>query len=193
MKLIVGLGNPGKKYEMTRHNFGFLALDALSGYAGIPFDQVKRKCRYGKGRYLDTDLVLLQPQTFMNLSGEAVLYLASFYRILPSDIIVICDDVSLPFGRMRIRTAGSHGGHNGLRSIADCLNSDAFPRIRLGVGSPQHPSHELSSFVLERFSDAESGALERILRHLPAAVASLVQNSPGKAMNEFNGKDLLAD
>lgn len=192
MKLVAGLGNPGKKYQNTRHNLGFMVIDRLAEYAGIQLDQTKRKCRYGKGRLCGVDLVLLQPQTFMNLSGEAVLYLASFYRIQPEDIIIICDDIALPFGKIRIRASGSHGGHNGLRSVESCLNSSNYPRIRCGVGSPVHPEYSLSSYVLEKFSDEQIPSISALLDFIVEAAALTVTDSVEKAMNEFNGRDLLA-
>ena len=146
MKLIVGLGNPGKKYERNRHNIGFMAIDRYAKSRGIPLDIKKKKAVYGRGITDGRDIILLKPQTFMNLSGEAVLYLASFLKITTPDITVILDDTELPFGQIRIRKSGGTGGHNGVKSLINSLKSENFPRIRFGIGRPQ-PSESRAQFL----------------------------------------------
>ena len=187
MKLIVGLGNPGEKYLKTRHNLGFLALDHFAGKLGARIDQKKKKTLYGKMRFSGEELILLKPQTFMNLSGEAVLYMASFLKIPPQDIIVICDDVTLPFGTIRIREKGSDGGHNGLKSLISSLDSSEFPRIRVGVDAPDSLEQDLSEFVLDPFSGAQLETMPHLLSRVSEALSLLVQDDKQQAMNTFNG------
>ena len=144
--LIVGLGNPGTQYEYTRHNAGFLTLDALAEKAGIRVSSLKFKALYGTGLLAGEKVVLLKPQTFMNASGEAVRDAAAFYKIPPQRIIVIYDDISLDVGRLRIRRKGSDGGHNGIKSILYLLESDQFPRVKMGVGKKPHPEMDLADW-----------------------------------------------
>jgi PTH1 family peptidyl-tRNA hydrolase len=188
MRLVVGLGNPGSRYEQTRHNLGFLVLDRFAESIGAVIDQRKRKTLYGRVDFAGQDLVILKPQTFMNLSGEAVLYLASFLRIPPQDVLVVCDDVSIPFGQIRIRPAGSAGGHNGLKSLIEHMNTDDFPRVRLGVGAPAPHSDDLADFVLGVFSRAEQQALPAFIDRAVAALRMVLEVSVEKAMNEWNGR-----
>lgn len=186
MKLIVGLGNPGEKYKHTRHNLGFLALDHFAAQIGAQINQKKKKTLYCKIRFQEQDLVLLKPQTFMNLSGEAVLYLASFLKIPPQEIIVLCDDTNLEFSSLRIRRSGSDGGHNGLKSLISSLNSDQFVRIRMGVGQPVSDSVELKDYVLHKFRPDEWREVPSILERASEALSTILSDSLEQAMNAYN-------
>ena len=157
--LIVGLGNPGDKYFHTRHNAGFLMMDYLSQKANIRVDKVKFKALVGDGEIGGRRVLLMKPQTFMNHSGEAVAEAAKFYKIAPENIIVISDDITQEPGKIRIRKKGSAGGHNGLKDIIAHLSSDAFPRIRLGVGEKPHPDYDLAAWVLSDFTKQEQQRL----------------------------------
>jgi PTH1 family peptidyl-tRNA hydrolase len=187
--LIVGLGNPGKKYERNRHNVGFMAIDRYAKSRGIPLDIKKKKAVYGKGNLDGSQIILLKPQTFMNLSGEAVLYLASFLKITTPDITVILDDTELPFGQIRIRKSGSSGGHNGVKSLINSLKSENFPRIRFGIGRPQpHAEKDLCDYVLDDFTDAEMDTLDSELGKVVDALDMIIRGSIGEAMNRYNRK-----
>ena len=153
MKLIVGLGNPGDSYSRTRHNLGFLVLDQLAKRHKVSIDIKKKKSLIGKMRFNNEKIIILKPQTFINLSGEAVLYMASFLRIQPQDIIVVRDDANLEFGNLSVRKYGSSGGHNGIKSLIKFLKADDFPRVRIGIGRPEFGS--LESYVLSSFSKNE--------------------------------------
>ena len=185
MKLVVGLGNPGEEYERTRHNLGFQVLDRLAVRQGIVVDTKKKKSLIGRFRLGKERVMLLKPQTFVNLSGEAVLYMASFLRIMPENIIVICDDVNLSFGSVRIRKYGSSGGHNGIKSLIQFLKSDNFPRVRIGVGnSPEQM--RLEQYVLSPFSGDEIAALDPVIDKVCDAVQLIIEGEIDQAMNEFN-------
>ncbi len=163
MKLIVGLGNPGDSYSKTRHNLGFLALDHLAKRHKVSIDIKKKKSLIGKMRFNDNKIIILKPQTFTNLSGEAVLYMASFLRIQPQDIIVVCDDANLPFGEVSVKKYGSSGGHNGIKSLIKFLKADDFPRVRIGIGRPANENMALDSHVLGSFTKDE-------IKNLPPAL-----------------------
>jgi PTH1 family peptidyl-tRNA hydrolase len=183
--LIVGLGNPGRSYERTRHNLGFMLVDLL---AECEQTQVKRdECRSLIGRaVIENETVeLAKPQTFMNLSGEAVSCLLRKPDRAIEKLIVISDDLALPFGRIRVRTKGSHGGHNGLRSIIDVLKTNEFVRLRIGI-MPEHPIGDARNFVLENFSKNESETVEKILEESANAVRAIIKDGPEKAMAMFN-------
>jgi len=183
--LIVGLGNPGPAYEKTRHNLGFMLVDRLADEGGA---QVKRsECRslVGRAQISGRLVELAKPQTYMNLSGEAVSCLLGKEGRIRERLIVISDDLALPFGTIRIRPAGSHGGQNGLRSIIDCLKTNEFIRLRIGI-APDHPVSDASSFVLERFGKADLEKLSEILNKGADAVRSILANGVDKAMAEFN-------
>lgn len=184
--LIVGLGNPGTQYEYTRHNAGFLTLDALAEKAGIRVSSLKFKALYGTGLLAGEKVVLLKPQTFMNASGEAVRDAAAFYKIPPQRITVIYDDISLDVGRLRIRRKGSDGGHNGIKSILYLLESDQFPRVKMGVGKKPHPEMDLADWVLSRFTKDEGELLEEAIGRGVQAVELIVQGKTEEAMNRFN-------
>lgn len=157
--LIVGLGNPGSEYAHTRHNAGFLAMDYLSQKIGVSVDRSKFRALYGMGELGGKKVILMKPQTYMNSSGEAVRQCADFYKIAPDHIIVISDDVNLAVGRMRLRRSGSDGGQNGLKSIIYQLQSDGFPRIRIGVGQKPSPEYDLANWVLGKFPEADQKVL----------------------------------
>ena len=148
--IIVGLGNPGDKYTYTRHNAGFLAIDYLLNKYSITCDRVKFKALVGEIKLGGVRALLMKPQTFMNLSGTAIKEACDFYKIQPENVIVISDDASFDIGKLRVRKSGSAGGHNGLKSVIECLNSDKFPRIKLGVGQKPSPDYDIADWVLAR-------------------------------------------
>lgn len=187
MKLIVGLGNPTKEYEGTRHNAGFEVIDCLVDQYGIPLDTLKHKGMYGKGNIEGTGVILLKPMTFMNLSGESISQVANYYKIQPEDIIVIYDDINLDVGRLRIRKKGSAGGHNGIKNMIQHLNTEDFPRIRVGVG--MKPAHmDLANYVLSHFSKEELPLMQDGYRHACEAAVMMLHGDLDQAMNAYNGK-----
>ena len=183
--IIVGLGNPGKEYEWTRHNAGFLALDALAKRVGASVSQSKYKALVGEAMVGGARVLLMKPQTYMNLSGEAVVQAASFYKIPPEKIIVLCDDISLDVGVLRIRRKGSAGGHNGLKNIIAHLNSDAFVRVKIGVGKNEYEN--LIDWVLGAFPTAQREAVLDSAARTAQAAELLVQGEIERAMNTYNG------
>jgi peptidyl-tRNA hydrolase, PTH1 family len=184
MHLIVGLGNPGTQYKGTRHNVGFDILDLISVKYNIVVNRIKFKGVYGEGNIGGETVILLKPSTFMNLSGESVREAASFYKINPSNIIILHDDISLEIGRMRIRSKGSAGGHNGLKSIILNLSSDEFIRFKIGVGQPKG---ELVSHVLGKFSKDERVLIDNVSNSTVEAVELVIKQGVALAMNKFNG------
>ena len=185
--LIVGLGNPGKEYERTRHNAGFRAIDILADKLGCRIDKGKFQGLYGQCNYNGTKLFLLKPQTFMNLSGRSVLQLSAYFSIPPQRIIVLFDDISLPPGRLRIRADGSAGGHNGIKSIIAEIGSQSFPRIKIGVGAKPHPEQDLADWVLSGFSANEQKELHSALERAADAALCIVDKGVGEASNRYNG------
>ena len=185
--LVVGLGNPGAEYAKTRHNAGFLAIDELAARAGVRMDRARFKGLTGEGTLGGVRVLFLKPQTFMNLSGESVREAAAFYHIEPSNIIVIYDDVTLDVGRLRVRGKGSDGGHNGMKSIIYQLNSDAFARVRIGVGKKPHPEYDLASWVLSTFSEAELLELNKAFDSVEKGVELLLAGDLAAAMQTCNG------
>jgi len=188
MYIIAGLGNPEAKYDHTRHNIGFHAIDVLSKKYNINLNKLKFKALFGDGIIGGEKVILVKPQTYMNLSGEAIREIASFYKVDVSDIIVIFDDISLETGRIRIREKGSAGGHNGIKSIIYQLNSDQFPRIKLGIGAPPHADFELVDYVLGKFTPDEIKVLEPVLLDTADAVECIIKNGIDSAMNKYNRK-----
>lgn len=184
--LVVFLGNPGPKYNGTRHNAGFMAADAMAAKRGVRIDRVRFKALTGELSLGGEKLLLMKPQTYMNLSGEAVAQAARFYKIPPERVIVVSDEVALSVGRMRIRSSGSAGGHNGLKSIIACLGSDQFPRIRLGVGAPPHPDYDMADWVLGVFRDQDAEDMAALFAKVSDAVECYITEGPEKAMNKFN-------
>ena len=184
--MIVGLGNPGKQYETTRHNAGFICLDLLSEKHGIKVNKLKFKSLMGDGRIGGVRCLLLKPQTFMNLSGEAVREAADFYKIPPERIIVICDDISLEPGKIRIRRKGSAGGQNGLKNIILHLNGDNFPRIKVGIGAKPNPEYDLADWVLSHFSKDEAKLIKDAAEKVIGATKYMVKDNIDKAMSDYN-------
>ncbi len=185
--LIVGLGNPGKQYEATRHNAGFRAVDALAKFLGCKIDKSKFQGLFGQSLYGGRKLFLLKPQTFMNLSGRSVLQLSAYYNIPPQRIIVLFDDISLEPGRLRVRSDGSAGGHNGIKSIIQELGSQEFPRVKIGVGTSPHPQQDLADWVLSTFSAKEEKNLAPALEYAGDAALCIVDRGVAEAANRFNG------
>lgn len=183
MKLIVGLGNPGTKYEFTRHNVGFRVIDLLAQRHAISMNAEKFHAWYGSGSMGDERVVLLKPTTFMNRSGSAVLAAGRFYRLEFSDVLVISDDVALDTGRIRIRTKGSSGGHNGLEDVITRIGSDAFCRMRIGIGQPRGSQVD---YVLSRFGDEDEQILKDAIPRAANAAEHWLKCGPAAAMNEFN-------
>ena len=185
--LIVGLGNPGREYEKTRHNCGFRALDILADNLGCKVDKLKFQGLYGQVNYNGTKVFLLKPQTFMNLSGRSVLQLSAYFNIPPQNIIVLFDDISLEPGRLRIRANGSAGGHNGIKSIIQEVGSQEFPRVKIGVGAKPNPNYDLADWVLSAFSANEEKALSVALDNAAKAALAIIDHGVPEAANRFNG------
>ncbi len=193
MYLIAGLGNPDKKYDMTRHNIGFDCVDMIASKNGTDIKKLKHKA-LTESIYIGSEKVILaKPQTYMNLSGESIRDIAEFYKIEPENVIIICDDISIPLGKIRIRPKGTDGGHNGLKSIIYQLQSDKFTRIRVGVGAPQHKDYDLADYVLGKFSPDEIKILTPILKSMDEIVTCVIRNSCQDAMNKFNGRDFSSE
>lgn len=185
--LIVGLGNPGKEYEKTRHNCGFRALDILADNLGCKVDKLKYQGLYCQTTYEGKKIFLLKPQTYMNLSGRSVLQLSAYFNIPPQRIIVMFDDISLEPGRLRIRANGSAGGHNGIKSIIQEVGSQEFPRVKIGVGAKPHPDYDLADWVLSTFSANEEKALGVALDNAAKAALVIIDHGVPEAANRFNG------
>ena len=184
--LVVGLGNPGAKYEGTRHNVGYAALDALARSSGCRVDRLKFKSLCGDCMMEGKRVLLMKPSTYMNLSGQAVTEAVAFHKIPMEHVIVLSDDISLDPGRMRIRTKGSDGGHNGLKNIIYLSASDNFPRIRIGVGAKPHPEYDLADWVLGKFSQEDSKKLAAVFDSIPDAVGLIIKGRAQEAMNRYN-------
>lgn len=185
--MIVGIGNPGKKYETTRHNVGFQTVDVLSKKLGVPMRSRRFKTVHGIGSYAGNKVILVKPQTFVNLSGEAVRSLSKYYGVEPEHILVVYDDVYLEMGAIRVRPSGSAGGHNGLKNIISQLGSDGFPRVRLGTG-PQPEGMDLIEFVLRPMTSGERKTMKEIYEEAAEACLVLIKDGAERAMNLFNGK-----
>ncbi len=184
--LLVGLGNPGSKYESTRHNMGFLAVDKLAEVEHFKFNKLRFKAWTATAELGGEKVLVMKPQTYMNLSGEAVGEAARFYKIPPEHVLVISDDISLPIGKLRIRANGSAGGHNGLKNIIQHLGSDQFPRIKVGVGMPENADYDIADWVTGRPMGAEQKPLMEALDKAVAAVPVLIRDGVEKAQNKFN-------
>ena len=187
MKVIVGLGNPGKKYENTRHNIGFAAIDYIAEKEGININTGKHKALVGSGYIDGVKVLLVKPQTFMNLSGESLRPIMDFYKLEPEDFLVIFDDIDLDVGRIRIRRKGSAGGHNGIKRIISHLGSMEFPRIKIGVGA-KPPGYDLADYVLGHFSKADQEILQERFEDVYDAVKLIVGDDITEAMNRHNKK-----
>jgi PTH1 family peptidyl-tRNA hydrolase len=186
--LIVGLGNPGREYEKTRHNAGFRCLDMIADQLNVKVDRLKYQGLYCQTNYKGRKLFLLKPQTYMNLSGRSVLQLSAYYNIPPQRIIVMFDDISLAPGRLRIRAEGSAGGHNGIKSIIQELGSQDFPRVKIGVGAKPHAEQDLADWVLSGFSASEEKLLEPALEKAGEAALCIIERGISDAANRYNGK-----
>lgn len=185
--IIVGLGNPGTKYENTRHNAGFRALDLYAKETGQKIDKMKFKALVGEGNLGGKRVLFMKPQTFMNLSGEAVRDAATFYKIPADHIIALSDDISLDVGTLRIRAKGSAGGQNGLKNIIYQLKSDEFPRIKIGVGQKPHPDYNLADWVLSNFTKEEQNAITFACSDAMKAAGCIISEGCSAAAQKFNG------
>ncbi len=184
--IVAGLGNPDKKYTLTRHNSGFLCVDTLAQKFGFKIDRLKFKSLYADTVIGGHRCIVMKPQTYMNNSGEAIRECAAFYKIKPENIIIIYDDISLDVGKLRIRRKGTDGGHNGIKSIIYHIQSDRFPRIKLGCGKKPHPDYDLADWVLSEFKSDEQKELASAIENACKAVELLVNGEIDKAMNQFN-------
>jgi PTH1 family peptidyl-tRNA hydrolase len=185
VKVMIGLGNPGKKYEDTRHNAGFLAIDKISEKWAIPTQQNKFRALVGEGRIDGEKVLLVKPQTYMNLSGESVAEVLKFYKLVPDDLVVIYDDLDLPCGQLRLREKGSAGGHNGIKSIIQHVGTQEFKRIKIGIGRPE-PGRSVSDYVLQPFSAAERSVIAEAVSFAAEAAAMWASEPFPKVMNHFN-------
>ena len=185
MFFIIGLGNPGLKYAATRHNAGFEVVERIGYDHVIKLDKKKHQAIIGHGVIAGEKVVLVKPQTYMNLSGESVRDLLTFYKETPDSIIVIYDDTSISLGSLRIRSQGSHGGHNGIKDIIRCLGTDVFKRIRIGVGE-KPPHYDLADYVLSRFEPSEIPVIKETIERASQAVDEIIKNGELEAMNKYN-------
>ncbi len=188
MKIIAGLGNPGDQYRLTRHNMGFLVADALADDAGIAIQKKKFEALLGDGRLGDHRVLLVKPQTFMNLSGQSVRQVVDFYQKTAEDLIVVHDDLDLPFGTVRIKVGGGDGGHKGVRSLMDHLGNGAFTRVRLGIGKPPFRD-DTEHYVLQPFPKADLEALAEVVRKACEAIREILDSGVRPAMNRYNTRD----
>lgn len=186
MYVIAGLGNPGKKYENTRHNMGFITVDQLAIKHDIKVDKLKFKALVGEGRIAGQKVLLVKPQTYMNLSGESIRQVMHFYKLDPEKLIVIYDDIDIELGTLRIRKFGSAGTHNGMKSVVYQLQSDRFPRIRIGIGSQK--KGDLVDFVIGGFSKEEVPVLEETVTKAVSAIECILAEDVDIAMNQYNTK-----
>ena len=184
--IVVFLGNPGPKYRDTRHNAGFMAADAMEKKLGVSINKLRFKALTAQATLGGEKVLLLKPQTYMNLSGESVSPAAAFYKVPPEHIIVVSDEVSLPIGKLRIRKSGSAGGHNGLKNIIAMLGTDAFPRIRMGVGAPPHADYDMADWVLSSFKNQDADDMRSLALRVCDAVECYIAEGPDRAMNKFN-------
>ena len=179
--MIVGLGNPGKQYEATRHNAGFIAMEALADKLGAEVKRIKYKSYCGETTIGDKRVLLMMPQTYMNNSGEM-----QFYKLTPAQVLVMMDDISLPVGKIRIRRKGSDGGQKGMRSIITLTGSDEFPRIKLGVGAKPHPDYDLAAWVLSKFTKEEQPLMVEAAKRAADAACLIAEGDIDAAMNQFS-------
>lgn len=184
--LVVGLGNPGDKYENTRHNVGFMTADLFMKENGGNFNKNKMQGIFGECKIGDNRILVLKPQTFMNNSGESVAAVAKFYKIPTNRIIIIFDDISLDVGKLRIRAKGSHGGHNGMRSVVEHLGTSDIARIKIGVGAKPHPDYDLADWVLSKFPQSDSENLKTALDKANNALSEIIKRGIDSAQNKYN-------
>lgn len=184
--LIVGLGNPGKKYENSRHNTGFMFADAIAGKYNTSLDRIKFKGLCSRITVGDKKVLLLKPSTYMNLSGQSVTEAMAFYKLKPEQVLVALDDITLPVGKLRIRRKGSDGGQNGMKNIIYLSGSDNFPRIKIGIGAKPHPDYDLAAWVLSSFDSKEKKLLDEAIENAVSAAELIVSGDIDKAMNCYN-------
>lgn len=184
--LIVGLGNPGREYENTRHNAGFMVVDEIARKLDVKIDRLKFKSLYTIADYKDKKIMLLKPQTFMNLSGEAVVEALQFYKLDIKNTVVICDDINFDVGKLRIRAKGSDGGQNGLKNIIYLSGHNDFARVRVGIGKKPHPDYDLAKWVLSNFKNDEAEPLNTAIKNASSAALMIVDGEIDNAMNRFN-------
>lgn len=187
MYLIAGLGNPGRDYVGTRHNIGFEVVDVLASKYDIRMNKEKFRAVLGDGKIGGEKVILVKPQTYMNLSGESIREIAQWYKIENENIIVIYDDISLPVGKLRIREKGSAGGHNGIKNIIYQLQTEVFPRIKLGTGMPKNPEYDIKDYVLGHFTKEETEVLVKTAIRAVDATEEIIKNGAKSAMNKYNG------
>ena len=185
--LVVFLGNPGPRYEGTRHNAGFMTADAFAKAHGVRIDRARFRALTATCDLGGEKLLLMKPQTYMNLSGEAAAQAVRFYKIPPEHVLVVSDETALPIGKLRIRTRGSAGGHNGLKNLIACLGTEDFPRIRLGVGAPPHPDYDMADWVLSSFKNQDAADMAQAAGRAAEAVECYILRGPERAMNLYNG------
>lgn len=188
-KLIVGLGNPGPKYLWTRHNAGFIVLDRFAHLTGIPVSKKNFSGLYGEGTFKGERLLLLKPQTFMNLSGRSVAEALRFHKLELTDLLIIHDELDIPFGQIKLKEDGGHGGHNGLRSLHQLLGSGNYPRLRIGIGRPAHG--DMADYVLTNFGKNEMTGLPQLVDGVVDALEMFITEGLPKTMNIYNNRNLL--
>ncbi|MFN4261715.1 MAG: aminoacyl-tRNA hydrolase [Gemmataceae bacterium] len=184
MKVVVGLGNPGSRYAGTRHNVGFAVIDLLAQGPGVERFHSRFQAQVAEWRDGEQKILLVKPETFMNLSGQSVRQIVDFYQVNLADILIVCDDMNLPLGKLRLRPRGTHGGHNGLRDIQNHLGTTAYPRLRLGVGAPVEDAVD---HVLSRFRPSEKPVIEEAIQTAAEAVLVWLREGIEVSMNRFNG------
>lgn len=184
--IVAFLGNPGLKYNGTRHNAGFMAADAMEKKLGVSINKMRFKALTQTADIGGKKVLLMKPQTYMNLSGDAIAQAANFYKVPPERVIVVSDEMALPIGRLRIRRGGSAGGHNGLKSVIARLGTDQFPRIRLGVGDKPHPDYDMADWVLSAFKGQDAADMELVAKKAADAVECYITEGADRAMNKFN-------
>lgn len=185
--IIVFLGNPGAKYNGTRHNAGFMVADAMADELKVSINKLRFKALTATVSIGGEKVLLMKPQTYMNLSGEAVAQAVKFYKVSPDHVIVVSDEVAIPIGKLRIRKGGSAGGHNGLKNIIQHLGTDQFPRMRMGVGAAPHPDYDMADWVLSTFKNQDAETMAELAKKVSAALQSYIIDGADRAMNKYNG------